>query len=134
MLIGQVAATMFTPGWLDSADARDWASMTFFLSVAAMFLVVAFRMIVRRRQALVRVLGAGEWLAIAALSLVATICAGIASHWTIALPGLLPIAIAVVLARRRSREERVTVEEPEPELPRATFRSGQPSGRPSGKS
>lgn len=134
MLIGQVAATMFTPGWLDSADARDWASMTFFLSVAAMFLVVAFRMIVRRRQALVRVLGAGEWLAIAALSLVATICAGIASHWTIALPGLLPIAIAVVLARRRSREERVTVEDPEPELPRATFTSGQPSGRPSGKS
>jgi hypothetical protein len=134
MLIGQVAATMFTPGWLDSADARDWASMTFFLSVAAMFLVVAFRMIVRRRQALARVLGPGEWLAIAALSLVATICAGIASHWTIALPGLLPIAIAVVLARRRGREERVTVVEPEPEVPRATFTSGQPSGRPSGKS
>jgi hypothetical protein len=134
MLVGQVAATMFTPGWLDSADARDWASMTFFLSVAAMFLVVALRLVVRRRQTSGRVLGAGEWWAISALSLVATICAAIASHWTIALPGLLPIAIGVVLARRRRREERVTVAEPEPELPRATFTGGQPSGRPSGKS
>jgi hypothetical protein len=135
MLAGQVAATMFTPGWLGGADVRDWASMTFFVSVAAMFLVIAFRMIVRGRQTLGRVLGAGEWWAIATLSLIASICAAIASHWTIALPGLLPIAIGAMLARRRGREERVTTVEPEPELPpRATFTSGQSSERPSGKS
>jgi cytochrome bd-type quinol oxidase subunit 2 len=136
VLIGPVAATMLTPGWLETADARHWASMTLFLCVAAILLVVAFRVVFRRDRAAGRVLGAAEWWAIAALSLVATVCAAIASHWTIALPGLLPIGIGLVLARRRGREERVTIADSgPPDLPPGgTFTRAQSFGRPSGKS
>jgi hypothetical protein len=131
VLIGPVAATMLTPGWLESADVRDWASMTLFLCVAAGLLLTAFRLAFRRDRSPHRVLGSGEWWVIAALSVIATVCAAVASHWTIALPGLLPIGLAVVLARRRARQERLTLVEPDPsELPpRATFTSARPSGK-----
>ena len=134
MLISSVAGTMLTPGWIESADARDWASMALFLAVAAGLLLVAIRQLLRRDRR--RVLGSTDWWAIAALSAIATACAAIASHWTIALPGLLPIAIAVGLAGRRAREERVTIVDADSQdlPPRATFTSGQPLGRPSGKS
>ena len=134
MLISSVAGTMLTPGWMESADSRDWASMALFLAVAAGLLLVAIRQVLRRDRR--RVLASTDWWAIAALSAIATGCAAIASHWTIALPGLLPIAIAMGLARRRAREERVTVVDAESQdlPPRATFTSGQPLGRPSGKS
>ena len=134
MLISSVAGTMLTPGWIESADARDWASMALFLAVAAGLLLVAIRQLLRRDRR--RVLTSTDWWAITALSAIATVCAAIASHWTIALPGLLPIAIAAALARRRAREERVSIVDTEPQdlPPRATFTSGQPLGRPSGKS
>jgi cytochrome bd-type quinol oxidase subunit 2 len=136
MLIHSVAGTMLTPGWTEAADARDWASMTLFLSVAAGLLLVAIRQVFRRDRSRRRVLRSTDWWAIATLSVIATACAAIASHWTIALPGLLPITIAVLLARRRAREERLAIVDAEsPDLPpRATFTSGQPFGRPSGKS
>src|SRR5688572_10242968 len=125
-LIGPVAATMLTPGWLETADRRDWASMTFFLSVAAALLVVAFRMVFRRAHERPHLLGAPEWLMIAALSLLAMVCAAIASHWTIALPGLLPVGIAILLARRRARESRPAVIRSDASdlPPRATFTAG----------
>ena len=130
LLIGPVAATMLTPGWLEAADTRDWASMTFFLCVAAALLIVAARMAFRRDRSHRHVLGAAEWWAIAGLSVIATASAAMASHWTIALPGLLPIAIGVALARRRARQDRLTLVEPSPDLPpRATFTSGRPSGK-----
>jgi hypothetical protein len=131
MLIEPVVATMLTPGWLESADIRDWASMLLFLSVAGGILIAAIGLAFRRARAPYRVLGSSEWWAIAGLSIVATVCAAIASHWTIALPGLLPIAIAVNLARRRAREERIAIVEPGPEdlPPRATFTSARPSGK-----
>lgn len=130
LLIGPVAATMLTPGWLESADGRDWASMTFFLCVAAVFLLVAFRMVFRRERVRGHVLGAAEWWAIAGLSVIATVSVAIASHWTIALPGLLPVGISVLLARRRARAERLTIVEPSADLPpRATFTSARPSGK-----
>ena len=71
------------------------------------------------------------WWAVAVLSLVATVCAAIASHWTIALPGLLPVGIAVALARRRARQERLMLVEPDVAglPPRATFTSAGPSGK-----
>jgi hypothetical protein len=136
VLIGPVAATMLTPGWLETADARDWASMTFFLCVAAILLVVAFRMVFRRAGPVRRVLGSREWWAIATLSLIGTVCTAIASHWTIALPGLIAVAVSVMLARRRARQERVAIVDSDATdlPPRATFTSGQPSGRPLGKS
>ncbi len=130
VLIGPIAATMLTPGWLETADIRDWASMTFFLSVAAALLLAAFRLAFARNRGSFRLLGAIDWWVVALLSLVATVCTAIASHWTIALPGLLPIAIAAVLARRRAREERMTIVEPEANLPpRATFTSARRSGK-----
>jgi hypothetical protein len=131
MLIEPVIATMLTPGWLESADIRDWASMLLFLSVAGGILIAAIGLAFRRARAPYRALGSSEWWAIAGLSIVATVCAAIASHWTIALPGLLPIAIAVIVARRRSREERIAIVEPGPEdlPPRATFTSARPSGK-----
>ena len=130
MLLGDVAATMLTPGWLESADLRDWASMSFFFCIIAALLLVAFRMVFRRVRSRHRVLGATEWWVIAALSLIATVGAAIASHWTIGLPGLLPVGLGVLLARRRAREERITLVEPDAaELPpRATFTSGKPAG------
>lgn len=134
MLISSVAGTMLTPGWMESADTRDWASMALFLAVAAGLLLVAIRQLLRRDRR--RVLASTDWWAIAALSAIATACAAIASHWTIALPGLLPTGIAVTLARRRARQERLTIVDTEPQdlPPGATFTSGQPLGRPSGKS
>jgi hypothetical protein len=131
VLIGPVAATMLTPGWLETADVRDWASMTLFLCVAAGILLIAFRLVFRRDRAPYRVLGSTEWWVVAALSVIATVCAGIASHWTIALPGLLPVGGALVLARRRAREERLTLVEPDAAdlPPRATFTSARPSGK-----
>lgn len=131
VLIGPVAATMLTPGWLETADMRDWASMILFLSVAAGLLLAAFRVAFARNQSPYRVLRAIDWWAVAVLSLIATLCAAIASHWTIALPGLLPVAIAIALARRRARQERVTLIEPDvADLPpRATFTSARPSGK-----
>jgi hypothetical protein len=130
VLIGPVAATMLTPGWLETADLRDWASMTFFLSVAAALLLAAFRLAFGRPRSSFRLLGAIDWWVVAGLSLLATVCAAIASHWTIALPGLVPIAIAIVLGRRRAREERITIVEPAADLPpRATFTSARPSGK-----
>lgn len=131
VLIGPVAATMLTPGWLESADVRDWASMTFFLSVAAVLLLGAFRLAFAHNRSPFRLLGAIDWWVVAGVSLIATVCAAIASHWTIALPGLVPVAIAVLFARRRQREERLTiVGTDQSDLPpRATFTSAGPSGK-----
>lgn len=131
VLIGPVAATMLTPGWLENADIRDWASMVLFLCVAGGILIAAIGLAFRRARSPYRVLGSSEWWAIVGLAIVASVCAAIASHWTIALPGVLPIAIAVLLARRRAREERIAIIEPGPEdlPPRATFTSARPSGK-----
>lgn len=130
LLIGPVAATMLTPGWLESADGRDWASMTFFLCVAVVFLLVAFRIAFRRAGLRRHVLGAPEWWAIAGLAVIATLSAALASHWTIALPGLVPIAIAVLFARRRAHAARLAIVDGEADLPpRATFTSARPSGK-----
>ena len=125
LLIGPVVATMLTPGWLENADGRDWASMAFFLCVAAAFVLVALRIAFRRAGPRRHVLGAAEWWMIAGLSALATASAALASHWTIALPGLIPVGISVLLARRRARTERLAIVEPDPsELPpRATFTS-----------
>ncbi|HJU69082.1 MAG TPA: hypothetical protein VJ650_12660 [Gemmatimonadaceae bacterium] len=131
VLIEPVAATMLTPGWLDSADIRDWASMLLFLCVAGGLLIGAIGLAFRRARSPYRVLGSTEWWAIAGLSITATVCAGIASHWTIALPGLVPTAIAATLARRRAREERISIVAPDAENlpPRATFTGAGPSGK-----
>lgn len=131
VLIEPVAATMLTPGWLETADIRDWASMVLFLCIAGGILIAAIGLAFRRGRPPYRVLGASEWWAIGGLGVVATVCAAIASHWTIALPGLLPIAIAVILARRRAREARLTIVEPDAQdlPPRATFTSARPSGK-----
>jgi hypothetical protein len=131
VLIEPVAATMLTPGWLETADVRDWASMVLFLCVAGGLLIAAIGLAFRRARGGSRVLGSSEWWAIAGLSIVATVCAGIASHWTIALPGFLPIAVAVILARRRAREEQISIVPPGPDdlPPRATFTSVRPSGK-----
>ena len=131
VLIGPVAATMLTPGWLETADGRDWASMTLFLAVAAALLLAAFRLAFASHRSPFRLLGAIDWWVVMALCAVATVCAAIASHWTIALPGLVPIAIAAILARRRAREERLTLVQPSVEdlPPRATFTSARPSGK-----
>ena len=130
LLIGPVVATMLTPGWLESADGRDWASMTFILCVAVVFLLVAFRIAFRRAGLRRHVLGAREWWAIAGLSVIATVSAALASHWTIALPGLVPIGISVLFARRRAQTERLAIVDAEPDLPpRATFTSARPSGK-----
>jgi hypothetical protein len=130
VLIGPVAATILTPGWVETADARDWASMTFFLCVAAAFLLIALRLAFRRTRSVRGVLRSRDWWAFAALALLATVCAAIASHWTIALPGLLPIGAAILLARRRARQERLVLVDSDPsELPpRASFTGRQSSG------
>lgn len=130
LLIGPVAATMLTPGWLETADARDWASMTFFLCVAAAFLLIALRLAFRGTRSARGTLRSRDWWALAALALFATVCAAVASHWTIALPGLLPIAATILLARRRARQERLVLVDADPsELPpRASFTGRQSSG------
>ena len=128
-IIGPVAATILTPGWVETADARDVASMTFFLSVAAAFVWVALRLIVRRARSARGILSSRDWWALAALALLATVGAAVASHWTIALPGLLPIAGAGLMARRRARLERIVlVDSDSSELPpRASFTTRQSS-------
>jgi chromate transport protein ChrA len=130
LLIGPVAATMLTPGWIETADARDWASMTFFLCVAAAILLVALRLTFRRTRSVRGVLRSRDWWALAALAVLATVCAALASHWMIALPGLLPIGATVLMARRRARQERlVLVDSDSPDLPpRASFTARQSSG------
>jgi hypothetical protein len=132
IVIAPVGATITTPGWIETADGRDWAGMTFFLSVAAVFLLVAFRLAFTGRRSLRGLLRSRDWWVIAILASVATICVAIASHWTIALPGLLPIAAAALLARRRARLERLVLVEPDPEQvpPRSTFTTRQSSGPP----
>jgi hypothetical protein len=128
-VIAPVAATILTPGWVETADLRDIASMTFFLSVAAAFLWVAVRLILRRRRSVRGVLSSRDWWALGTLALLATVGAAFASHWTIALPGLLPIAAAVAMARRRARLERIVlVDSDTSELPpRASFTTRQSS-------
>lgn len=105
LLIGPVAATILTPGWLDSADVRDWAGMVFFLCGAVAFLFLGWRLARPSSRPARGLFNARDWRGLAALSLLATFAAAIASHWAIALPGLLPIALALAFARRRARQE-----------------------------
>lgn len=130
LVIEPVAATMLTPGWIETADARHWAGMTFFLCVAAAILLVAVRLAFRRTRSGRRVMRSHDWWALAALSLLASVCAAVASHWMIALPGLLPIGASVLLARRRARQERLVLVESDPSEspPRASFTTRQSSG------
>ena len=112
VIAAPVAATIFTAGWLESARLRHWASMMFFLSVAAVFLFVALRLMRHSSKGGRRILRSHDWWTIAALCVLGTAAAGVASFWTIALPGLLPIAAAVLFARRRAREERLVLVDP----------------------
>jgi hypothetical protein len=129
-IVAPVAATIFTPGWVESARLRHWAGMAFFSTVAATFLFVALRLVRHSSKGGRRVLRSADWWVIAALCVVGTLSAAIASYWTIALPGLLPLAAAVLMARRRAREQRlVLVEGRTTDLPpRATFATDRPSG------
>lgn len=104
LLIGPVAATVLTPGWLDGADFRDWAGTVFFLCGAVALVFVAWRLARPRSRPARGLFSARDWWGLAALSLLATLAAALASHWTIALPGLLPSALAIAFARRRARE------------------------------
>jgi hypothetical protein len=67
---------------------------------------------------------------LATLALLAGVSAAIASHWTIALPAVLPIAVAVVMARRRARQERVVLVDVDPSdtPPRPSFTARHSSG------
>jgi hypothetical protein len=105
MLLGPVAATILTPGWLENADLRDWAGTVFFLCGAAALLFFAWRVVRRSSRPAYGYFSARDWKGLAAVGVLATISVAIASHWTIALPGLLPIAIAILVARRRARLE-----------------------------
>jgi hypothetical protein len=105
LLLGPVAATILTPGWLENADLRDWAGTVFFLCGAAALLFLAWRLVRRSSRPAYGYFSARDWKGLAALASLATISVAIASHWTIALPGLLPIAIAILIARRRARTE-----------------------------
>ena len=107
LLLGPVAATMITPGWLENADLRDWAGTVFFLCGAAALLFLAWRLARRSSRPAYGYFSARDWKGLAALALLATLAAAIASHWVIALPGLLPIALAIVFARRRARLETI---------------------------
>jgi chromate transport protein ChrA len=130
IVIGPVVATVLLPGWLESADTRDWASMTFFLCVAAVLLVFARGLAFRRTRSVRGVLRSGDWWALTALCVVGTVCVAVAAHWVIALPGLLPIGAAVLMARRRMRQERlVLVDADASDLQRrASFTTGKSSG------
>jgi hypothetical protein len=105
LLLGPVAATMLTPGWLENADVRDWAGTMFFLCGAAALLFLAWRLARRSSRPAYGYFSARDWKGLAALAVLATIAVAIASHWVIALPGLLPIALAILFARRRARQE-----------------------------
>jgi hypothetical protein len=130
ILIAPVAATITTPDWMETADVRDWAGMGFFLSVAAVFLLVALRLTLRGRRSVRGLLRSRDWWVIAGVALIASLCVAIASHWTIALPGILPVAAAVLVARRRARLERLVLVEADSEQvpPRSSFTSRQSSG------
>jgi hypothetical protein len=130
VVIGPVMATIFTPGWVEAADTRDWASMAFFLCVAVAFLLFALRLAFGRTRPPRGRLRSRDFWTLAGLALVATVCAAVASHWTIALPGLLPVAAAVLLARQRARQERlVLVESDNSDLPpRSSFTTSKSSG------
>src|SRR5918992_6247315 len=88
LLIGPVAATMLTPGWLENADVRDWAGTVFFLCGAAALLFLAWRLARRSSRPAYGYFSARDWKGLTALAVLATIAVGIASHWAIALPGL----------------------------------------------
>jgi hypothetical protein len=105
LLLGPVAATILTPGWLEHADLRDWAGTVFFLCGAAALLFLAWRLARPSSRPAYGYFSARDWQGLAALGVLATVAVGIASHWAIALPGLLPIAIALLVARRRARRE-----------------------------
>jgi hypothetical protein len=125
-----VAATIFTPGWVESAGIRQWASIGFFLSVAAFFLFLALRFTRHAARGGRRILRSADWWVIAALCVLATASAAVASHWAIALPGLLPIAVAALFARRRAREQRLARVDGEATglPPRTTFATERSSG------
>jgi hypothetical protein len=105
LLIEPVAATVLTPGWLENADMRDWAGTVFFLCGAAALLFLAWRLARRSSRPTYGYFSARDWKGLAALAVLATLAVAIASHWVIALPGLLPVAIAFLFARRRARQE-----------------------------
>ena len=118
LLLGPVAATVLTPGWLENADVRDWAGTVFFLCGAAALLFLAWRLVRRSSRPVYGYFSARDWKGLAGLAVLATIAVAIASHWAIALPGLLPIAIAILVARRRAVQESV-----------ANFQSADPTHR-----
>jgi hypothetical protein len=120
LLLGPVVATILTPGWLENADFRDWAGTVFFLCGGAALLFLAWRLARRSSRPAYGYFSARDWKGLAALAVLATIAVGIASNWVIALPGLLPIAIAIFFARRRGLQETV-----------AHFQGADPA-RPSG--
>ena len=107
LLLGPVAATIVTPGWLENADLRDWAGIVFFLCGAAALLFFAWRLARRSSRPAYGYFSARDWKGLAALAVLATIAVAVASHWAIALPGLLLIAIAILFARRRRLQETV---------------------------
>jgi hypothetical protein len=129
-IVAPVAATIFTPGWVESARVRHWGGMAFFSTVAATFLFIALRLVRHSSKGGRRVLRSTDWWVIAALCVVGTLSAALASYWTIALPGLLPLAIAVLIARRRAREERLVLVDGDVTglPPRATFATERSSG------
>ncbi len=107
LLVGPVAATILTPGWLENADLSDWAGTVFFLCGAAALLFLAWRLARRSSRPPYGYFSARDWKGLAALALLATLAVAIASHWAIALPGLLIVAIAMLISRRRASRETV---------------------------
>ena len=130
IVIGPVAATVLTPDWIETADARDWASMMFFLCIAAALLLGSARLAFRRASSGRAALRARDWWLLVTLTAIATVCVAIASNWVIALPGVLLIAAGILLARRRARRERLVLVDADPsELPpRASFTGQQSRG------
>ena len=107
LLLGPVAATILTPGWFENADVRDWAGILFFLCGGVALLFLAWRLARRSSRPAYGYFSARDWKGIAALALLATAAVAIASHWAIALPGVLVAAIAIFFARRRALQETV---------------------------
>jgi hypothetical protein len=118
-----VFATVLTPGWIETANLADWAACALFLSGALALLFVAWRLLVRRLRPTDAFLASSDWWFLTALAGFATLCVGLASNWGIAAPGLLVIAVGVVLARRRAHVERQRTIPPaptsSPDIPRA---------------
>lgn len=107
LLLGPVAATILTPGWFENADVRDWAGILFFLCGGVALLFLAWRLARRSSRPAYGFFSARDWKGLAALALLATVAVAIASHWAIALPGVLVVALAVFFARRRGLQEAV---------------------------